>query len=144
MKTYSQSAKEVTRSWYLLDAAQVPVGRLAVAAAKLLIGKQKPSYTPHIDGGDYVVIINAQQAALTGRKEQESKYRHSGYPGGIKQRSKGELLINQTDKFISGAVKGMLPKNKLLAGRLARLKVYAGAEHQHEPQQPIKAEINNG
>jgi len=143
-KTYSQSAKDVSREWYQLDAAGVPLGRLSTQAAQLLIGKSKPKFTPHIDGGDYVVIINASQVVLTGKKDQEFKHRHSGYPGGITSVAKGSLRTQRPDKLITEAIKGMLPKNKLQTGRLLRLKVYAGPEHEHSAQQPKVLEVNHG
>lgn len=136
-KTPSLKSSEVTRSWYLVDASTLPLGRVATIVAGKLIGKQKPTYTPHIDGGDFVVVINAKDAVLTGRKaEQKVYYRHSGYIGGIKQRSFKQQLDKSPEQVITAAVKGMLPRNKLLDGRLKRLKVYADSEHQHEAQKP--------
>ena len=142
--TYSQSQKDVSRIWYEIDAAGTPLGRLATRVASLLIGKGKPTYTPHIDGGDYVVVINAAQVVLTGKKDSEHKYRHSGYPGGIKSFSKGEQRINRPINLVEDAVKGMLPKNKLQTARLMRLKVYPGSEHEHAAQKPHKLEVNHG
>lgn len=143
-QTYSQSAKDVTREWYELDAAGVPLGRLATQVARLLIGKDKPRFTPHIDGGDFVVIVNAGQVVLTGRKPAEHKYRHSGYPGGIKSVTKGKLLETNPVRLVEGAVKGMLPKNKLQTARMLRLKVYPGGEHEHAAQKPRKIEVSHG
>lgn len=139
MPTYSLKPQDVKRKWYLLDAKEVPLGRLATAAARMLIGKDKSSFTPHIDGGDYVVIINAGAVVVTGGKPQKKVYfRHSGYPGGLHKRSLTEQLERDSTKVITKAVRGMLPVNKLRPGRLARLKVYSGEQHPHEPQQPIK------
>lgn len=143
-KTYSQPQSDVSRSWYLLDAYGVPLGRLATQIATLLSGKSKPTYTPHIDNGDYVVVINAGQIKLTGRKPAERKYRHTGYPGGIKSVTKAELLEAQPQRLVEDAVKGMLAKNKLLGERLKRLKVYADDQHEHQAQQPKQVEIEYG
>lgn len=136
-KTYSQKPSEVTRSWYVLDAAEAPLGRVAAIAASLLIGKGKPTVTRHTDGGDYVIIINAGQPMVTGGKmDKKIYYRHSGYPGGIYQRTMREQLEKEPTEVIRKAVYGMLPVNKLRDDRLNRLKIYAGAEHQHTAQQP--------
>lgn len=143
-KTYSQPQSDVSRSWYLLDASGVPLGRLATQVATLLSGKSKPTYTPHIDNGDYVVVINAGQIKLTGRKPAERKYHHTGYPGGIKSVTKGELLKTQPQHLVEEAVRGMLAKNKLLGERLKRLKVYADDQHEHQAQQPKQVEIEYG
>lgn len=141
-KTYSQKPSEVTRKWVVIDAAEAPLGRVANAAAKYLIGKYKPTYTPHIDGGDYVVIINAEKLVVTGNKETAKMYhRHSGFPGGIKSASLAEVREKDASKAIIAAVKGMLPKNKLVDARLNRLKVFNGSEHTHAPQQPVKVEV---
>ncbi|MDR0955952.1 MAG: 50S ribosomal protein L13 [Candidatus Nomurabacteria bacterium] len=134
-KTYSMKAGEVQHKWILLDATGVPVGRLASFAATRLTGKYLPSFTAHIDSGDHIVIINADQAVLTGDKLGAKKYyRHSGYPGAIKETGAKELPLSEV---IARAVKGMLPKNKLQAPRLKRLHVYAGSEHSHSGQQPV-------
>lgn len=141
-KTYSQKPSEVTRRWLLIDASQAPVGRVATEIAKYLIGKYKPTYTPHIDGGDYVVVINAAQAVFTGDKETAKKYyRHSGFPGGIKDASVAEVREKYPERLIEAAVRGMLPKNKLAAERLARLKIFTGSDHAHTAQTPEKVEI---
>jgi large subunit ribosomal protein L13 len=141
-RTYSQKPSEVTRAWYVVDAANIPLGRLATAVAGRLSGKLKPTYTPHIDGGDYVVVINGALVKLSGRKEEQKIYwRHSGYPGGIKSRTAAEVRARQPEFIVEHAVKGMLPKNKLAPGMLARLRVFAGAEHDHEAQQPQKLEV---
>jgi large subunit ribosomal protein L13 len=146
MKTYSQKPTEVSRRWILIDAKDAPLGRLSTEIAKYLIGKYKPSYTPHIDGGDYVVVINAAETIVTGNKE-EAKiyYRHSGFPGGIKDATLKEVREKFPERLIEYAVKGMLPKNKLSSGRMQRLKVFVGNEHAHTAQTPekitIKAEV---
>jgi large subunit ribosomal protein L13 len=142
MKTYSQKPTEVTRRWILIDAKDAPLGRLSTEISKYLIGKYKPSYTPHIDGGDYVVVINAAETVVTGNKE-EAKiyYRHSGFPGGIKDASLKEVREKFPERIIEMAVRGMLPKNKLSPDRMQRLKVFPGAEHTHTAQQPEKVEV---
>lgn len=138
-KTYSIKPTEVSRKWLLIDAGQLPLGRTAVIIAKYLTGKHKPSYTPHIDGGDYVVVINAAQVPVTGNKEIAKKYyRHSGYPGSISDLTLGEIRAKNPERLITSAVQGMLPKNKLMTERLKRLKVFAGSEHSHAPQKPQK------
>lgn len=141
-KTYSQKPSEVTRRWILIDAAEAPLGRVSTVIAKYLIGKYKPSYTPHIDGGDYVVVINAAKAVVTGDKETSKVYyRHSGFPGGIKDATLKEVREKFPERIIESAVKGMLPKNKLAAERMARLRVFAGSEHAHTAQTPEKVEV---
>ena len=142
-KTYSAKPTETQRQWYLLDASEATLGRLSTAAAKYLIGKHKPSYTPHIDGGDGVVVINATKLKVTGNKlQQKTYYRHSGHPGSLKSLSLEEQLAKDPTKVVIQAVQGMLPKNKLQAGRLSRLKVYAGSEHELEAQKPQKVEVS--
>jgi len=142
MKTYSQKPSEVTRRWILVDASQAPLGRTATFIARHLIGKYKPSYTPHIDGGDYVVVINAEKAVVTGNKElAKVYYRHSGFPGGIKDARLEEVREKFPERIIESAVRGMLPKNKLVADRMARLRVFAGSEHAHTAQTPEKVEV---
>ena len=141
-KTYSQKPSEVVRNWHLIDASEMPLGRLSAIIAKLLIGKDKPTYTPHIDGGDYVVVINAKDVPVTGGKElQKIYYRHSGFPGGIKDARLEEVREKFPERIIEHSVKGMLPKNKLQADRMARLKVFAGSEHAHTAQTPKKVEV---
>lgn len=141
-KTYSQKPSEVTRKWVVIDAAAAPLGRTAVLIAKHLTGKYKPTYTPHIDGGDYVVVINAAQVVVTGDKE-ESKvyYRHTGFPGGIKSATLKEVRTKNPERLIVAAVKGMIPKNKLAAERLKRLRVFEGEDHTHAAQSPEKVEV---
>jgi large subunit ribosomal protein L13 len=141
-KTYNQKPADVTRSWFLIDASTAPLGRIATEAAKYLIGKYKPTYTPHVDGGDYVVIINAEKVVVTGDKETgKVYYRHSGFPGGIKDATLKEVREKAPERIIEAAVKGMVPRNKLAAGRLARLKVFVGEEHAHTAQTPTKVEV---
>ena len=142
MKTYVQKPAEVTRKWVVIDATEGTLGRVATTVAKYLIGKYKPTYTAHVDGGDYVVVINADNLVVTGDKMEDKKYyRHSGFPGGIKERTLKEQIEKDSSKVIIDAVRGMLPKNKLVDDRLKRLKVYGGAEHTHAPQQPVKVEV---
>jgi large subunit ribosomal protein L13 len=141
-KTYSQKPTDVTRRWILIDASTAPLGRVATTIAKYLIGKYKPTFTPHTDGGDYVVVINAAQVVVTGEKETDKKYyHHSGYPGGIRDESLSELRTKYPERIISEAVKGMIPKNKLAADRMGRLRIFAGADHTHGPQTPEKVEV---
>ncbi|HVI69467.1 MAG TPA: 50S ribosomal protein L13 [Magnetospirillaceae bacterium] len=142
MKTYSQKPSEVTRKWVVVDASEATLGRVATTIAKYLIGKYKPTYTAHIDGGDFVVVINADNLVVTGDKMEDKKYyRHSGFPGGIKQRSLKEQMERDSSRVIIDAVRGMLPKNKLVDDRLKRLKVYGGADHTHAPQQPVAVKV---
>ena len=137
MKTYSQKGSEVNRDWWLIDASTMPLGQLAVIIADKLMGKSKVTYTPHIDNGDYVVVINAKDIVVTGNKMTDKKYyRHSGYPGGLTELKLEEVLEKDPAMVITKAVKGMLPKNKLAADRLKRLRVFAGPEHTHTAQNP--------
>lgn len=141
-KTYSQKPSEVSRRWILIDASSAPLGRVSTEIAKYLTGKYKPSYTPHIDGGDYVIVINAQDTVVTGDKETgKIYYRHSGFPGGIKDATLKEVREKFPERIIENAVKGMLPKNKLAAERMKRLRVFAGSEHTHTAQTPEKVEV---
>jgi large subunit ribosomal protein L13 len=141
-KTYSQKPSEVNRRWILIDASAAPLGRVSTQIAKYLIGKYKPTYTPHIDGGDYVVVINAANAVVTGDKETgKIYYRHSGFPGGIKDATLAEVREKHPERIITAAVKGMLPKNKLADERMKRLRVFAGSEHTHAAQTPEKVEV---
>lgn len=135
-KTFMQRKEDVKRDWYVMDATNKVLGRFASEVAKKLIGKHKPEYTPHTDGGDYVVVINAKAIAYTGSNKQQDKkyYNHSGYMGGLRTRTLGEMLENTPAEVIETAVYNMLPKNKLRTERMNRLKVYAGAEHPHESQ----------
>lgn len=137
MKTYSLKGADVSREWWLIDASSMPLGKLAVIIADKLMGKSKVTYTPHIDNGDYVVVVNAKNLVVTGDKMTNKKYyRHSGFPGGIKELKLEEIVEKDAARAIREAVKGMLPKNKLAADRLARLKVFEGAEHAHAAQNP--------
>jgi large subunit ribosomal protein L13 len=137
MKTYSQKASEVSRQWYVIDGNGQTVGRLATQIATLLRGKHKPTFSPNIDGGDFVVIINAEKIQLIGKKQdQKMYYRHSNYPGGFKQVSYRRMLATHPDRIIRHAVKGMLPKTRLGRQQLVKLRVYAGAAHPHAAQQP--------
>ena len=137
MKTYSQKASEIKREWWVIDASSMPLGKLAVVIADKLMGKSKVTYTPHIDNGDYVVVTNAKNLVVTGDKMVDKKYyRHSGYPGGIKELKLEEVIEKDASRAIREAVKGMLPKNKLAADRMARLRVFDGAEHTHTAQNP--------
>lgn len=142
-KTTVAKPADTQRKWFIVDATDKNLGRLSVSIAKQLSGKTTASYTPHVDAGDYVVVINAKNIATTGRKTEEKiYYRHSGYPGGIRSRTLDEQLDKNPEKVILNAVRGMLPKNKLSKGMLSRLRVFAGAEHPHEPQQPKELELN--
>lgn len=141
-KTFSQKPADVTRRWVLIDAKDASLGRIATLIAKHLIGKYKPTYTPHVDGGDYVVVINAAELVVTGEKETDKiYYRHTGFPGGIKDAQLKEVREKFPERIIEAAVKGMLPKNKLSPERMARLRVFAGAEHDHAAQKPEKVEV---
>lgn len=142
MPTYSPKPGEVTRAWHVIDAEDVVLGRLATEVATLLRGKHKPTFAPHVDTGDFVIIVNAEKVALTGHKrEQKFAYRHSGYPGGLRKRSFGELLDTRPERLLEKVVKGMLPKNKLGRAQAKKLKVYAGPQHPHGAQQPQPFEI---
>lgn len=139
--TFMAKPNQVERKWIVVDAADQPLGRLATEVATLLRGKHKPEYTPHVDTGDFVIVINASKVHLTGKKaEKKMYYRHSGYPGGIKSVSAGELREKRPERMIELAVKGMLPKNSLGRQQFKKLKVYAGSEHPHEAQKPEKWE----
>ncbi|MFW6598808.1 50S ribosomal protein L13 [Propionibacteriaceae bacterium Y2011] len=142
MSTYSPKPGEIARNWLVIDAQDVVLGRLAVSAATLLRGKHKPTYAPHVDTGDFVVVVNASKIALTGAKRTDKMaYRHSGRPGGLKAVPYGELLDNDPRKAVELAVWGMLPKNKLSRQLIRKLKVYSGPEHPHQAQQPTPYEI---
>lgn len=142
MKTVSTKPAEVKRDWYLVDAKGKTLGRLASEIARRLRGKHKPEYTPHVDTGDYIVVINAEKVRVTGNKLVDKKYyRHSGYIGHIKETSLAKMLQEAPERVIEFAVKGMLPKNPLGRAMYRKLKVYAGAEHRHQAQQPQPLEI---
>ncbi|MGO4596520.1 50S ribosomal protein L13 [Terrabacter sp. 2RAF25] len=142
MRTYTPKPGEVTRTWHVIDASDVVLGRLASQAAVLLRGKHKPQFAPHVDTGDFVIIVNAEKVALTGAKlEQKKAYRHSGFPGGLRATSYTELLAKSPEKAIEKAIRGMLPKNSLARQQLSKLKVYRGSEHPHAAQKPVPFEI---
>ena len=142
MPTYTPKAGDTTRSWYVIDATDVVLGRLAVAAAVLLRGKHKPTFTPNVDGGDFVIVINADKIAIGGDKlNNKFAYRHSGYPGGLRRRTIGEMMQKNSDKVVEKAIIGMLPKNKLSRQIQKKLRVYSGPEHPHVAQQPVPYEI---
>jgi len=142
VKTYSVKANEIKREWYLINAEGKTLGRLASEIAKILKGKHKPIYSPHLDCGDYVIVINAEKIRVTGRKlDQKIYYRHSGYPGGLKSITLREQLAKHPERVIKAAVKGMLPKNRLGRKMLKKLKVYAGDSHPHQAQKPKVLEL---
>ena len=142
MRTYSPKPADVTREWHVIDATDVTLGRLAVQIATLLRGKHKPTFAPHVDGGDFVVVVNASKVALSGTKRTDKlAYRHSGRPGGLTATPIGEILDKDPRKAVEKAVWGMLPKNRLSRKQLTKLKVYAGPEHPHTAQQPKPFEI---
>lgn len=142
MRTFSPTPADINHQWFVIDAEDVVLGKLAVAAATLLRGKHKPTFAPHMDGGDFVIVINAEKVALSGSKRTDKMaYRHSGYPGGLKSVAVGELLEKDARKVIEKAVWGMLPKNKLSRAQLSKLKVYSGPEHPHAAQKPQPFEI---
>ncbi len=135
-KTFMANAETIQRSWYVVDAAGKPLGRLAAEVARVLRGKHKPTFTPHVDTGDHVIIINADQVVLTGNKTEDRIYWHSQYPGGLKFTTRGQMLAKRPERLVERTVKGMLPHNKLGAQMYTKLKVYAGAAHPHEAQKP--------
>ncbi len=142
MKTFSAKPETVKRDWYVIDAENKVLGRLSTEIARRLRGKHKPEYTPHVDTGDYIVVINADKVAVTGNKETDKNYyRHTGYPGGLKTISLEKQRAEHPERIIEAAVKGMLPKNSLGRAMYRKLKVYAGSEHQHTAQQPKLLEI---
>ncbi len=141
-KTYSAKPGDVEQAWHMVDAENVVVGRLAARVASILRGKHKPEYTPHMDVGDHIVIINAEKVRFTGKKETDKQYfRHSGYPGGIRSRTPKELRDSKPEFIIENAVKGMLPRTKLGRAMIKKLHVYTGSEHPHEAQQPATLDI---
>jgi large subunit ribosomal protein L13 len=144
MKTYSAKPGEVTREWYLVDAEGKTLGRLATQIADTLRGKRKPQYTPHVDTGDFVIVVNADKIQVTGNKlDQKRYYRHSGYPGGLRSRTLREQLERRPTEVLRIAVKGMLPKNRLARQQITKLKIYAGPEHPHEAQNPRSLELDS-
>ena len=143
MKTYYAKPNEVEREWVLIDAENQVLGRVAAKAAQILKGKHKPQYTPHVDTGDFVVVINADKIRVTGNKAEDKRYyRHSGFPGGLKSESFEEAMAKHPERVIEHAVKGMLPKSSLGRKQGTKLKVYAGPEHPHAAQKPEKLELN--
>ena len=141
MRTYTAKPREIEQTWYLVDAEGETLGRLATRIADLLRGKGKPRYTPHVDSGDFVVVVNAEKIHVTGKKlEQKIYYRHSGYPGGLRERTLAEQLARRPEEVLRRAVRGMLPKNRLAAAQLGKLKIYAGPEHPHAAQNPVPIE----
>lgn len=142
MKTYSVKKGEITREWFVVDAEGKTLGRLASEIAKILKGKHKPIYTPHLDVGDYVIVINADKVRVTGKKlQQKIYYRHSGYPGGLKSMPLAEMLRRHPTRVLELAVRGMLPKNRLGRAMIKKLKVYASPTHPHQAQRPKKLEL---
>ncbi len=141
MKTFTPKPNDLSHEWYVVDATDVVLGRLSVQVANLLRGKNKPSFAPHADSGNYVVVINADKIALTGSKMGKNLYQHSGFPGGLRADSYGELLESNPERIIKAAVKGMMPKNKLSKIQLDRLRIYKGSEHPHTANKPEVFEI---
>ena len=143
MKTYMAKAESVERKWYVVDAAGVPLGRLASRVASVLRGKNKPTYTPNVDTGDFVIVVNTDKAVLTGKKLENKFYRyHTGYIGGLKEISYKKMMAEKSDLAVYEAVKGMLPKNSLGRAMLKKLKVYKGAEHNHAAQKPEELKVD--
>ena len=143
MKTYMANAQTVERKWYVVDAAGVPLGRLASRVASVLRGKNKPTFTPNVDTGDFVIVINSDKVVLTGKKTEDEFYRyHTGYVGGLKEISYKKMLAEKSDLAVYEAVKGMLPKNSLGRATLKKLRVYKGAEHNHAAQKPEELKVD--
>lgn len=143
-KTYSPKPGDIERSWYVVDAADVPLGRLASEVAQILRGKHKPTYAPHMDGGDYVIVVNAAAVHVSGSKELEKiYYRHSGYPGGLRAETLSDMRQKHPERIVEVAVKGMLPKNRLGRQIAGKLKVYAGPDHPHQSQRPEPLTLTN-
>jgi len=142
VRTYSPKPDDIERNWHVIDATDIVLGRLASQTAKLLRGKHKPIFAPHMDCGDFVIIVNAEKVALTGQKlDQKLAYRHSGYPGGLRGTRYADLLENDPRRAVEKAVAGMLPHNKLAAQQITKLKVYAGPDHPHQAQEPTPYEL---
>lgn len=142
MRTYTPKPADITRQWHVIDATDVVLGRLASQSAKLLRGKHKPYFAPHIDTGDFVVIINAAKVAMTGNKAEQSRvHRHSGYPGGLTSTSYADVLRTRPERIVEKAIKGMIPHNSLGRQTLSKLKVYAGPTHPHQAQSPVPYEL---
>jgi large subunit ribosomal protein L13 len=144
MKTYVATPQDREREWLVVDAADKTLGRLATQIADVLRGKRKPQYTPHCDVGDFVIVVNAERIAVTGKKREEKLYhRHTGYPGGLRTRTLNDMLERRPEEVIRKAVKGMLPRNRLARAQLRKLKVYAGPDHPHAAQQPKPMEVRS-
>ena len=142
MRTYSPKASEITRKWFVIDADELVLGRLSTEVARILRGKHKPTYAPHMDMGDHVIVINAEKVVLTANKaDQKMVYRHSGYPGGLRSRTFAQAMARKPEDAVRRAVRGMLPKNRLGAQMLTKLKVYAGPNHPHSAQMPEPLDI---
>ncbi len=140
--TYSPKRDEIEQRWFVVDASGVPLGRLSSAVAQVLTGKHKPTYATHMDSGDFVIVVNAEKTVLTGRKEsQKIYYRHSGYPGKLKEETAGQLRSRRPAQMVQRAVRGMLPKSRLGRAQLGKLKIYAGGEHPHQAQQPAVLDL---
>ncbi len=143
-RTYSPKPSDIERSWYVVDATDVPLGRLSSEVAQILRGKHKPIYAPHMDVGDFVVVVNADKVHVSGNKELEKVYyRHSGYPGGLRAETLSEVRAKYPERLVESAVRGMLPKNRLGRQMLTKLKVYAGPDHPHAPQKPEPLELSH-
>ncbi|WP_395109480.1 50S ribosomal protein L13 [Actinomadura sp. SCN-SB] len=142
MRTYTPKPTDVQRQWYVIDATDVVLGRLASQVAQLLRGKHKPIYAPHLDTGDFVIVVNAEKVALSGNKlDQKRAYRHSGYPGGLRSMTYADLIRKHPERAVEKAIKGMLPKNSLGRKMFGKVKVYAGPDHPHQAQKPVPFEI---
>jgi large subunit ribosomal protein L13 len=142
MRTYSAKPHEIARTWYVVDAEAQTLGRLATQIAGVLRGKGKPAYTPHVDTGDFVIVVNAEKIRVTGKKlDQKIYYHHSGYPGGLRERTLREQLDRRPEEVLRKAVRGMLPKNKLANAQITKLKIYAGPDHPHAAQSPVPMEV---
>ena len=142
MRTYTPKPGDVEKNWYVIDATDVVLGRLATQVATLLRGKHKPTFAPHVDNGDFVIVVNAEKVALTGSKREDKvAYHHSGFPGGLKATTYAQLLAKHPERAVEKAIRGMIPKNTLGRAQLSKLKVYAGPEHPHSAQKPQTFEI---
>ena len=144
-KTFTPTPADIERNWYVVDAEGIPLGRLASEVAQILRGKHKPTFAPHMDMGDYVIVVNAEKIAVTGSKEtQKVYYRHSGYPGGLRSETLGKMRIDHPERLVQSAVRGMIPKNRLGRQTLTKLKVYAGPDHPHRAQEPQPLTLTQG
>ncbi|MEN8114167.1 MAG: 50S ribosomal protein L13 [Actinomycetota bacterium] len=144
-KTFTPTPTDIDRAWWIVDAEGIPLGRLASEVAQILRGKHKPTFAPHMDMGDYVIVVNAEKVAVTGNKETDKVYyRHSGYPGGLRSDTLADMRATNPDRLVSNAVKGMIPKNKLGRQTLTKLKVYAGSDHPHAAQNPQPLTLTQG